>query len=378
MESGLFVVAVLIGGVVLLGLLAIQWWFLAHVLRQNGRLLVRVEDLDARLRSDDEQEGPGQSPNGGQPHEGLPIGAPAPGFSLSGLYGEVLTLDALRAPGKPVLLLFTDPNCGPCNALLPQIGTWQQEHAHKVNISLISRGTAEDNHAKSSEHGITSMLLQKDWEISESYEVKGTPSAVLVHPDGTIGSPVVSGPEAIDSLVAQTVGAPRPQLPMQPQPAAHHGEGEPCPNCGKVHAASPQRTGVDKIGQPAPEVKLKNLNGKTVRLKDFRGQKVLVLFWDPGCGFCQQMLEDLKDFEANPPAGAPKILVVSRGTREANKELGLRSTVLEDPQFTAGPAFGTYGTPTAVLVDEQGNIASGVAQGAPPVFELVTASLTQT
>ena len=36
----------LLGGVLVLALLAGQWWFLVHLLRQNGRLLVRLETLE--------------------------------------------------------------------------------------------------------------------------------------------------------------------------------------------------------------------------------------------------------------------------------------------------------------------------------------------
>jgi thiol-disulfide isomerase/thioredoxin len=49
----------------------------------------------------------------------------------------------------------------------------------------------------------------------------------------------------------------------------------------------------------------------------------LVLFWNPGCGFCQQMLPDLKQWESNPPEEAPKLLLVSAGSEEVNKEMGL-------------------------------------------------------
>jgi hypothetical protein len=41
----------LLGGVLVLALLAGQWWFLVHLLRQNGRLLVRLEALEATLAS---------------------------------------------------------------------------------------------------------------------------------------------------------------------------------------------------------------------------------------------------------------------------------------------------------------------------------------
>src|SRR5829696_6279577 len=69
----------LIGGLVLLGLLVAQWWFLIHLLRQNGRLLVRLEALEARLDTDDVVA----SRNGAQQQSaGLPVGSKAPDFSL--------------------------------------------------------------------------------------------------------------------------------------------------------------------------------------------------------------------------------------------------------------------------------------------------------
>jgi peroxiredoxin len=319
-----------------------------------------------------------------QHQEGLPLGAEAPSFSLSGLYGETLTLDALRAPGKPVMLLFSDPNCGPCNALLPEIGRWQQEHAQKLTILLVSRGTPEENRTKSQEHGLTQVLLQKDWEVSEAYEARGTPSAVFVRPDGTIGSPVAAGAEAIMELVAQAAEAPNrvPLLRGAPDPtAAPNGNGGPCPKCGKVHhngnGAAPAMPAGPKVGEPAPEIKLEDLGGKTVELKDFRGSQALVLFWNPGCGFCQQMLPDLKEWEANPPEEVPKLLLVSAGSEEANQEMGLSSPVVLDQGFSVGRSFGASGTPSAVLVDEEGKVASEVAVGAPAVVERAKAKQTE-
>jgi len=294
---------------------------------------------------------------------------------IEGLYGETLTLDSLRSSGKLIMLLFTDPGCGPCNTLLPEIGRWQEEHAEKFSIALISRGTPEENKAKTSEHGLTKVLLQKDWEISEAYEVRGTPSALVVRPDGTIGSPVAGGAEAIRYLVERAVESPSPNAPLLPgAPApAHNGNGGPCPKCGKRHPAqdAPAMPQTLKVGEDAPEVKLEDLSGKEINLKeDFEGEKTLVLFWNPGCGFCQQMLPDVKALEADSDEGAPKLLVVSAGSEEANKEMGLRSLVVLDQQFSVGRSFGASGTPSAVLVDKEGKIASEVAVGAPAVLEL--------
>jgi thiol-disulfide isomerase/thioredoxin len=124
-------------------------------------------------------------------------------------------------------------------------------------------------------------------------------------------------------------------------------------------------------------VRLADLGGNEVRLQEgFRGQESLVLFWNPGCGFCQQMLPDLKERETNAPEGAPKLLVVSAGSEEANKEMDLTSPVVLDQQFSIGRAFGASGTPSAVLVDAEGKVASEVAVGAPAVMELAGAGRT--
>src|SRR5215213_8163261 len=256
----------LLVGVLVLLLLAGQWWFLVHLLRQNGRLLVRLEAVEATLAEGGSVVAPSANGSSVDQAEGLPVGSVAPDFSLSGLHGETLTLNALRSSDKPVMMLFTDPGCGPCNAMLPEVGRWQEEHAQKLTLALISRGEVEENKTKAQEHGLSNVLLQKDWELSEAYEVRGTPSAVLISADGKIATPVSGGAEGIRGLLSYAVGE-RPQLPMQPQ--QRQTEGQPCPNCGKVHAGAPTMPAARQIGEPAPEVKLADLEGTTVELKDF-------------------------------------------------------------------------------------------------------------
>ena len=335
--------AVLVGGLMVLCLIATQWWFLLHLLRQNGRLLGRIEALESSLEvggAVPSQNGAAEAP----PHAaGLPVGSQAPDLSLRSLHGETLTLDSLRVAGKQVMLLFTDPNCGPCNALLPEVSRWQEEHSEKLTVALISRGEVEENRTKAQEHALQNILLQEDWEVSERYQVGGTPSAVLVGPEGKVNSSVASGPDAIRGLVAPLL---RPQAPIPV---------------------------TKKVGEVAPEVKLPDLEGNTIKLEDFRGEETLILFWNPGCGFCQRMLPDLKELEENPPEGTPKLLVVSAGPEEANREMGLASAVVLDQQFAVGRAFGASGTPSGVLVDAKGKVASEVAVGAQAVLELAEA-----
>jgi thiol-disulfide isomerase/thioredoxin len=128
------------------------------------------------------------------------------------------------------------------------------------------------------------------------------------------------------------------------------------------------------MGQLVPSFKLKDLRGNAVTPNHFRGDKTLLLFWNTGCGFCNEMLEDLKSWEKDPPLGAPKLLVVSTGSVEENAAMGLRSTVALDPNFQLGPEFGANGTPMAVLIDKKGRIASEMAAGSAAVLRLAGAS----
>jgi hypothetical protein len=57
--------------------------------------------------------------------------------------------------------------------------------------------------------------------------------------------------------------------------------------------------------------------------------------------------------------------------------MGVTSTVLLDQQFAAGRAFGATGTPAAVLVDAEGNVASELDIGASGVRELAGVHQTE-
>lgn len=336
--------------VLLLVAIAAAGWLLVHLLQQNGRLLLRIEALEtgSGVRTNTAAIARSEAPGAG-----LPIGSPAPPFRLAGLYGETVALDALRGERKPVVLLFTDPGCGLSNTLMPEVGRWQQEHGNDLTVTVVSRGKPEVNRAKATEHGLTHVLVQRDREVSQAYKSLATPSAVLIRPDGTIGSQAALGPDAIRRLITGAITRP---VPVRP----------PVQNRTGTASARP----VSRLGQPAPAMMLPDLLGTPVRLQELRGKRMLLLFWNPGCGFCARMLDDLKAWEADPPDDALQLLVISTGTPEANRQLGLRAQVLLDQGFTTGRAFGASGTPSAVLIEVDGTIASEVVVGAPGVLAL--------
>src|SRR5262249_41011624 len=91
---------------------------LYHVLRQNGRILNRLDAIEAKLGSVPVHER--------QP--GLPVQSQAPLFELQAVHNAKVSLNMLRGIGKPILLFFSEPGCAACDAILPEIGLWQREH----------------------------------------------------------------------------------------------------------------------------------------------------------------------------------------------------------------------------------------------------------
>jgi methylamine dehydrogenase accessory protein MauD len=200
-------------GLVVLVLLGIQGWFLLHLLRRNARLLARLEALE-------EGYGVAQSGNRSQPGAGLSVGSAAPAFGLRDLRGAGVTLDDLLAAGRPVVLIFTSPECDYCTELLPEIALWQHEYSDKLTISLVSELSIEANRAHVADHTLQHVLVQEDWEVGEDYQVEVTPSAILITSDGAVGSSLAEGSDAVETLVAQAVGE-RAQLPMLHPTTAH-------------------------------------------------------------------------------------------------------------------------------------------------------------
>lgn len=302
--------------------LALTLSFLLQIVRQNGRLMLRLEAVERRLSIDSKTA----------PDAGIPIGDPAPLFELKSIEGGTTSLQHLTQAGQPVLLVFTEPGCEACEALQPALAQWQREHAARVRIVPISRGAEELNRAGSAAHGLHDVLLQADLEVVHAYRVTAAPSAILVV-NGKVASPMAMGPDAIRALVARST---------LPPPV--------------------------KKGDAAPSIKLADLAGKTLDLASLHGRRTLLLFWSPACGHCQQMLPNVKTWKVAD--GEPELVVISSGSLEANHAQGFSCQVLLDPHFACGQAFGASGTPSAVVIDEDGRVASEVAGGAPAVFAL--------
>jgi peroxiredoxin len=132
--------------------------------------------------------------------DGLDAGTHAPNFELPDLNGQPRTLEEFR--GQRVLLVFSDPDCGPCQELGTYlVDTHRQGGEQGLAVVMISRGSVDANRAKAAEHGYPfPVLLQRGWEVSRAYAMFATPIAYLIDELGVITSGVAVGAPAIRAL----------------------------------------------------------------------------------------------------------------------------------------------------------------------------------
>ena len=128
----------------------------------------------------------------------MKAGAVAPDFSLPCLIGGELSLADYR--GRRVLLVFSDPNCGPCDELAPLL---QELHEQRPDLAVlvISRRDAEATRAKANALGLSyPLVMQQQWEISKQYGMFATPIGYLIDEQGIVAKDVAVGVEPIMAL----------------------------------------------------------------------------------------------------------------------------------------------------------------------------------
>jgi peroxiredoxin len=137
---------------------------------------------------------------------GLPLNSVAPPFELTAYAGGTISLTQLLAYGKPLLLIFTNPTCGPCVVLFEEVKEWQHSHSEQLTIALISFGSIKENFVNVARNGLGQVLLQQKREVAEKYGASLTPTAVVINTDGRIASPLAAGADDIRALLTTVLG----------------------------------------------------------------------------------------------------------------------------------------------------------------------------
>src|SRR5262249_24211102 len=84
--------------------------------------------------------------------------------------------------------------------------------------------------------------------------------------------------------------------------------------------ANPLSAGVPP-GTLLNDFSLPSLAGPTVRLSQWHGERLLLIFFHPDCSFCQGFLESLAELLKGGMKPAVTLVFASRGGAEANRRL---------------------------------------------------------
>jgi peroxiredoxin/uncharacterized membrane protein YphA (DoxX/SURF4 family) len=330
-------------------LTAAALFYLKKILDNQTQILRRLEVLEIVSR-----EGvPLERNEAGHPQDGLPIGSPFPNFELTNTAGKAVNLSDALANRRPAVFFFVSPTCDPCRALLPDMESWEAELGDRLNIVLISNGTADANREKFAGMFAEDIVIQKDREIADAVRARWTPTAVFVRPDGTIGSHLAAGDAAIRELTEKVRSEDLTKGDIYFVPESTNGSRRP------------------KIGEALPDFSLRDINGNEVTAEDIRGRKTLAVFWSLTCPHCSAMMSDLKAWNDARGETDPQLLVFSEGSEDDHKAFELTAPIVLDPGYKTSQKLGMFGTPSAVVLDEHGRIATETGVGAANIWALI-------
>jgi methylamine dehydrogenase accessory protein MauD len=131
-----------------------------------------------------------------------------------------------------------------------------------------------------------------------------------------------------------------------------------------------------KIGTPAPAFTLPDVMNQTVRLSDFAGQRVLLVFFSTRCPACAELSPNLKLFSESRED--VRVVMISLGSSEEKRQLieeqGFGFPVLTWDDAVARD-YKVPGTPFFYVIDGEGVIVNkGFANSLKQLEELVEAS----
>lgn len=345
-------------------------WLFYQLLRQNGRILLRLEAVEEQLAQL-------AAVSAAQVPQGMEVGSKAPDFELPDLSGNIVGLSHWH--GRRVLLIFFNPQCGFCEKMAAGLAALKADGSDGQPIPvLITTGDAEENRRFMEQHGIPCpVLVQLKDEVLSRYRCSGTPTGYLLDEEGAIATPLTVGGE--DLLALAKVPMPVAAESGQTENAAHEPHGER--RKGKInrglHTSRLRRDGL-KAGTPAPLFSLPRLDGGKLSLEESRGRQLLLIFSDPECRPCAELAPDLEQFHRSSGVA---VLMISRRDAESNRrkvaELGLTFPVVLQRHWEISMLYGMFATPIAYLIDQQGVLASDVRAGVQPIQDLMAMATKQ-
>jgi len=123
---------------------------------------------------------------------------------------------------------------------------------------------------------------------------------------------------------------------------------------------------VGKKGSVAPDFELKSLDGKQVKLSDFRGKAVVLNFWATWCAPCKIEMPWFVDLQKQYSSQGLQVIGVAmddsgeQTIAKFAKEMGVNYLVLIGKEAVGDAYGGVEFLPTTFFIDRQGKVVDRV------------------
>ena len=149
--------------------------------------------------------------------------------------------------------------------------------------------------------------------------------------------------------------------------------------CGKEEKESNQKNQTSQtqqqatvkqiaVGAEAPDFTLQSMDGKEVKLSDFKGKKVYLKFWASWCGPCKKSMPELVELAGKTDRDFEILTVVAPGLQGEKsteqfpkwyQEQGYKDIpVLYDVTGATFQAYQIRSIPTEILIDSEGKVGN--------------------
>lgn len=135
-------------------------------------------------------------------------------------------------------------------------------------------------------------------------------------------------------------------------------------------------------GKPAPDFELTTLDGKTMKLSDLQGKKVILNFWATWCPPCKAEMPHMQNFyekhkEDDIEVVAVNLTNIDNGRKDIEKfvkDYGLTFSIPLDENGMIGPQYQAFTIPTSYILDTKGVITKKIVG---PMDEGIMEDLTK-
>lgn len=133
-------------------------------------------------------------------------------------------------------------------------------------------------------------------------------------------------------------------------------------NDSKDKSSTSENTVIKVDGDNAPDFTLKSLDGKTIKLSDYKGKVVIIDFWATWCPPCRKGIPDLISIQDEYKKDVVIIGISLDGEKTLKdvpgfvKSYEINYPIVFGNEKVVNDYGGIEGIPTAFVVDKKGNI----------------------